>query len=253
MIISDRILRKIINRTLLKESVSIVDAAKGFLGIDESELEKINFDFDVIVNNKSANIAIEENKFWKNGEIKETDKNAYSRLKTYWDNLTDSWPEDRWTPDGTPWSAAFVSYCMKKSGESFYDSAAHSVYAGKALENRKKLISDPNSFKGKTMHVLFLKGESEPSVGDGLFYLREGNISSWINGGGGQAPSHCDIYIGNNTAIGGNLSNSCIKTKAFGKHEALIKKIKIIGAEELTDKAEGESDKTGGSSVAPAT
>ena len=250
MIIKESNLRDIVRR-ILKEN--IVDSAKGLLGLDGStDLDQVNFSFESINNQKVANIAKGENKFWENGKIKEGNKNAYQRLKSYWDNLTDSWPENRWTPEGTPWSAAFVSYCMKKSGETFYDSAAHTVYAGKALENRKKLTTDPASFKGKTIHVLFLKGEAEPDVGDGLFYLREGDISSWISAGGGQSPSHCDIYVGNNIAIGGNLSNSCIKTKSFGKHEALIKKIKVTGAENLTDKAEGEVSKTGGNAMAPA-
>jgi len=148
--------------------------------------------------------------------------------------LTDDWPESRWTPD-TPWSAAFVSYCNKKSGETFYDSAAHTVYATKALKNRQDIAKDPSKFVGKTMQVLFLKGEAEPAVGDGLFYLRGGNLGSWINSGGGQNPSHTDIFIGGGLAVGGNLSNSCVKTKAFGKHEALIKKVEIKGAKESAD------------------
>ena len=244
MIINENKLRKIIKRTLINEN--IVDVAKDYLGHTgddaSGDLGSMNFKFEPVANSNVVSIAEKENTFWKNGKLKEKDKKAYDRLKTYWDNLSDAWPESRWTPD-TPWSAAFVSYCNKKSGETFYDSAAHTVYATKALKNRQEISKDPSKFNGKTVHVLFLKGEAKPTIGDGLFYLRGGSLTSWINGGGGQSPSHTDIFIGNGMAIGGNLSNSCVKTKAFGKHEALIKKVKITGKSDSSDSKEKSDDK----------
>jgi hypothetical protein len=242
MILHEINLRKIIKNALIKEN--IIDAAKAYLGREESgDLGAMNFEFQSIENSSVVTIAEKENKFWQNGKLKENDKKAYKKLKEYWDNLSDSWPEDRWSPD-TPWSAAFVSYCNKKSGESFYDSAAHTTYATKALKNREEVTKDPSKFLDKEIHVLFLKGEAEPSIGDGLFYLRQGDLSSWIGSGGGQSPSHTDIFIGNGMAIGGNLSNSCVKTKAFGKHEALIKKIKVTAVKETEDeKSDKEAEK----------
>ena len=178
-----------------------------------------------VPNRQAAQNAMLEFSTWKNGKLKEGEKEAYSILKKYWDGLGD-WPEGRWKPTTTPWSAAFISYVMKKSGDDFYNSAAHTTYATKALQNRKKLIADPKSLTG-VQHVLFLKGEAQPDIGDVMFYVREGNINDWISGGGGQRPSHTDIFIGGGKGIGGNLSNTCSKTKAMGKHTAIIKKIKI--------------------------
>ena len=178
-----------------------------------------------VPNRQAAQNAMLEFSAWKNGRLKEKKKEAYPLLKKYWDDLGD-WPESRWKPTETAWSAAFISYVMKKSGDDFYNSAAHTTYATKALQNRNKLIADPKSLTG-VQHVLFLKGEAEPDVGDVMFYVREGSLEGWMSGGGGQRPSHTDIFIGGGKGIGGNLSNSVSKTKAMKKHTAIIKKIKI--------------------------
>jgi hypothetical protein len=61
--------------------------------------------------------AAKELQFWKGK--KETSSGVYSRLKDYWDNARLS----KWTPSGTPWSAAFISYLLKDEG--FKGQASH--------------------------------------------------------------------------------------------------------------------------------
>ena len=238
-IVEEKKLRSIIRKLLEKRQRTLTGLMKS--DADATKLAPIQFDFDSISNSSVVTIAKSESDFWENGELKETDEKAYDRLNSYWSEGA-GWSESQWEPGKTPWSAAFISYCMKKSGESFYDAAAHYVYAKKALDNRKKLDEDPNSLSGTEDYVLFLKGEAEPVPGDVLFYVRSGNIKSWIAGGGGEIASHCDIFIGGGLAIGGNLGNSCKETKAFGKHEAIIKKVKVGKA---TEGEEGDDSITG--------
>ena len=177
-----------------------------------------------VPNRQAAENAMLEFSAWKNGKLKEKKKEAYPLLKKYWDDLG-NWPESRWNID-TAWSAAFISYVMKKSGDNFYDSAAHTTYATKALKNREALLKDPKSLTG-VQHVLFLKGEAEPEVGDTMFYVREGTLEDWMSSGGGEKHSHTDIFIGNGKGIGGNLSNTVSKTRAMFKHQAIIKKVRL--------------------------
>ena len=188
----------------------------------KGSLKGINY--TSIPNRDAVKNAISELSAWKNGKLKESEKEAYPLLKKYWDGLG-NWPESRWSID-TAWSAAFISYVMKKSGDDFYDSAAHTSYATKALKNREALLKDPKSLTG-VQHVLFLKGEAEPEIGDTMFSVREGTLESWMSSGGGEKPSHTDIFIGGGKGIGGNLSNTVSETTAMNKHEAIIKKVKL--------------------------
>lgn len=243
MILSEKKLRHLIKAYLIKESSNWGDTSKHISRNSSSNntvsdiegvagsLEGINF--KSLPNPKVAEIARKEYAAWQSGKLKEKSKKAYALLKKYWDKLDgNSWPENRWDPEGTAWSAAFISWCMKAAGEKFYDSAAHTTYATKALKNRQALLKEPEKMINKEIHVLFLKGEAEPEIGDTMFYLRKGNLKSWISRGGGQNDSHTDIYIGNGKGIGGNLSNSVSKTTAMEKHVAIIKKIKVTGAPE---------------------
>jgi hypothetical protein len=247
VILSENQLKKIIKRYLFKESASWGDTSKHLSrnasNSSDSNIKDIEgaagslegIEFTSIPNSKVADVARKEHLAWESGKLKEKSKNAYALLKKYWDKLDgNSWPEGRWDPGKTPWSAAFISWCMKASGESFYDSAAHTTYATKALKNRLTLLKEPEKMINKEIHVLFLKGEAEPEIGDTMFYIRDGNFKSWISRGGGGNASHTDIYVGNNQGIGGNLSNSVSKATAMKKHEAIIKKIKVTG---LTEKA----------------
>ena len=224
MLMTEKIIRSIVREALRDKKRSVVRSISGASKkVDTGDLSGL--EFTSVPNKKAAQLALDEFKLWKNGTLKEDEKEAYPILKKYWDDLGD-WPESKLDPTETAWSAAFISYVMKKSGDAFFNSAAHATYATKALQNRNKLLKDKKSLSGE-QHVLFLKGEAEPDIGDVMFYVREGNIQSWMKSGGGQIKSHTDIFIGGGSGIGGNLSNSCTKSSAMKKHTAIIKKIKI--------------------------
>tara|TARA_R110002153_G_scaffold146585_2_gene297899 strand:+ start:790 stop:1470 length:681 start_codon:yes stop_codon:yes gene_type:complete len=218
-------------RDLIREALSAISndrsnsSSRATVDVGGEIESLVGLEFESVSNDQAAKIAIEEFATWKEGKLKEDQEEAYPLLKKYWDGLGD-WPESRWKPTETAWSAAFISFVMKKSGDDFYNSAAHTTYATKALQNRQKLAGDPKSLAG-VQHVLFLKGEAEPTIGDVMFYVREGSLEGWMAGGGGQKASHTDIYIGNNKGIGGNISDSVSKSSAMSKHSAIIKKINI--------------------------
>jgi LPXTG-motif cell wall-anchored protein len=61
---------------------------------------------------KAIRYANKELKKFDNGKLKESTNQAYSLIKTYWDAL--GWSESRWSPTGTAWSSAFISYIKKQ-------------------------------------------------------------------------------------------------------------------------------------------
>ena len=140
----------------------------------------------------SKNLPIKGNvekelKFWQGK--KETSPGAYNRLKSYWESV--GWGTNRWSPSGTPWSAAFITYVLR--GNNFPGSAAHYAYVENALQGKGgwRAISIPKNL-----------GKIQVSIGDVLVRPRSGSHTN----------SHGDVVykIKGNTAYlaGGNLSNT---------------------------------------------
>jgi hypothetical protein len=108
-----------------------------------------------------------------------------------------------------PWSAAFVSWVMKKAGagNAFKYSAAHAAYIKAAKDNR--LANNTNPFKGYRIN------EAKPAVGDLVCKRRAGSEANYENIRVGHK-THCDIVTevqpGRLTTIGGNVSDSVSKT-----------------------------------------
>ena len=124
---------------------------------------------------------------WKEGKLKETDKEAKSYLDLYWKNV--GW--STYNPSRDPWSAAFISYVITE-----FNSASHSGYINQVYGEKIKgwKFYDPN--------------EKELSVGDVVCSGRDGAKFDPNN----YYKSHCDIVykIEGNKAIviGGNVGNS---------------------------------------------
>ena len=140
----------------------------------------------------SKNLSIKGNvekelRFWEGK--KETSSGAYNRLKPYWDSV--GWSTSRWTPSGTPWSAAFITYVLR--GNNFPGSASHYAYVENAMQGKGgwKAVSIPKNL-----------GKIQVSIGDVLVRPRSG----------GHTNSHGDVVYkiqGNKAYLaGGNLSNS---------------------------------------------
>ena len=150
--------------------------------------------------------ALEEYRLWGEGKKKETDSSMYSTLNKYWDSI--DWKESQWSPSGTAWSSAFISYLMKKSKaneDEFNFASSHSAYITESIKKRKK---NQKGFKGYKLN------EKKVELGDLVCYARQDGVTYDTTG---SYNSHCDLIVeidGDNAyGIGGNVSNSVSKSK----------------------------------------
>tara|TARA_R110000751_G_scaffold90890_7_gene178258 strand:- start:8110 stop:8751 length:642 start_codon:yes stop_codon:yes gene_type:complete len=164
---------------------------------------------------KAIRVAKKEWKIWNTPSAwNENSVVRYKDLKRYWDSV--NWSESSWTPTGTAWSAAFMSYIIKnaKPKNNFSYSSSHSKYIRSAISNRKE--NNKNPFKGYRLN------EKKIELGDLICYSRESNTDLYDRTS--SYMSHCDIVtkIDKDFAevIGGNVSNGVTK-----KYVPIIKKI----------------------------
>jgi len=140
--------------------------------------------------------AAQEINFWKG--LTETESSARPRLSQMWSNA--GWEENDWTPSGTPWSAAFISWLLRDDSN-FTPSASHYGYT-------EKIISGQSP--GWTAYSI--------PKNLGILRLSPGDILIKPRGAGG-APgqsahykTHGDIIstLSNNQAVlvGGNVGNT---------------------------------------------
>ena len=125
---------------------------------------------------------------------KETHPAVMERLEAYWDNVG----VENWTPDGTPWSAAFVSYLLRRSG--FAGDQAHWVYT-------RDIINGSADYPGWQAYNIpwniFDEG-IELNVGDVLVRKRSGSNTA----GHGDVVYRVDPDEGWAYLVGGNLSDT---------------------------------------------
>jgi len=161
-----------------------------------------------ILSKKATALALAEFNEWNKGGVKrkEGDSSMYDKIKAYWNEGTDTfWSKTKMINEA--WSAAFISYVMKKSGagNDFKYSNSHSVYITDAIKNRKE--QNKKKFKG------YKPTEVKVEKGDLVCYARQGDVDYDSTG---AYISHCDLVVDVNnnkaTAIGGNVSNSVSKT-----------------------------------------
>jgi len=155
---------------------------------------------------RSVKNALEEYKLWGEGKKKETESSMYATIKKYWDSI--GWNESQWSPSGTAWSSAFISYIMKKSRaneDEFKFASSHSQYITKAIANRKEKAK---GFKGYKID------EKKVELGDLVCYARQDGVTYDTKG---SYNSHCDLVVeidGDSAyALGGNVSNSVTKSR----------------------------------------
>lgn len=156
--------------------------------------------------------------FW-NGK-KEWNTIVYPNLKTYWDYVEFG---DDWTPTGTPWSSAWVSYTLR--GKGFPKRSAHWKYIEDIIENSNQYDWDAFDLLKSENPVL--------NVGDVLIYSRDDEYAT-----------HGDIVykIENGQAflIGGNVDqdvsqNGLIQVDENQRAISRIPKYKIILKQKSSD------------------
>lgn len=158
---------------------------------------------------KVKKIAEEEWECFDRGHKKENEDGGWQKVGDYWREGVGK--NDR---DGRDtkykWSAAFVSWVMKKAGagDQFKYSSRHSVYIRDAIQKRKPNDSSA-AFKGYRLN------EIAPQVGD-LVCFSSGKDAGKIGYDTTRNyRSHCDIVVATRTGeidvIGGNVQSSVFK------------------------------------------
>jgi len=162
-----------------------------------------------------SSIVLSELAFWQGK--KETTSNAYPRLKAYWENL--GWTEDRWTPSSVPWSAAYISYVVRKVDPQFPQSAAHFKYSKKAKEKKGNWSAFKTNSAGDVraqlgdILVMARTGGNRNTHGDVVYKIEGGN--AWLSGGnlGNTAKGNVTLALDASQ----NYSN-------YGSYEVVLKK-----------------------------
>lgn len=142
---------------------------------------------------------------------KEYDDGAWQRIGDYWKFIGGGYQHLTGKDRGTPWSAAFISWCMKQAGaeSKFPYSAGHAKYINQAIKNVKDGISDA-PIVGHPPKDYTLK------VGDLIGYWRGDTKIRFDNATQiGWYESHTDIVVeiepGVAYTIGGNVMHSVTK------------------------------------------
>ena len=156
------------------------------------------------------NLAVRELNFWKLGMLKEGDLATMDKLRAYWKEGAGvtNWNDKQMTDEA--WSAAFISYIMKKSGagDDWKYSPSHSTYITASIKNRKE--NNKNPFKG------YKPEEVKLAEGDLVGKLRQTGVTYDTTG---TYLSHTDVVTaiklkeGYAESIGGNVGNSVSMTK----------------------------------------
>jgi len=159
---------------------------------------------------KIVQLAGEELARWGNGAIKETDPRTRKVLQDYWKTgaqarFTEAQLGDPAFHADHPWSAAFISWVIRRAGagDAFKYSSSHATYTRAAIDNR--LASSTNPFKA------YRVTELAPQVGDIVCKARAGSGATYDKVRPGMK-THCDIVTavrpGWLLSVGGNVGNS---------------------------------------------
>jgi hypothetical protein len=155
-------------------------------------------------------IAKQEWNRWNKGTIKEGDPALRPVLLDYWVTGTGRRLNQPGWWSAHPWSAAFISWVMCKSGAgaAFAYSAAHAVYIARAKQNR--LANAANPFKA------YRVTEVKPRPGDLVCRSRAGSGATYDTIRPGML-THCDVVTdiqsGRLLTIGGNVKQSVSQTQ----------------------------------------
>jgi LysM repeat protein len=172
--------------------MSIYDRSD-YYALDGEELqqidsEKIQIDSDLFASYGSpARNAEAELRIWRGK--KESNPKIEDRLAAMWANI--GWR--RWSPS-IPWSAAAISWFFRDD-PNFPKAAGHLSYIQAAKRNRRVGASGYQHFTPEELGY-------EYEVND---------IIGYVPSSTGRV--HCDIYVGNDMCIGGNLSNTVKKNR----------------------------------------
>lgn len=138
---------------------------------------------------------------------------AQPMLRTYWEEGVGS----KYKGYTTPWSAAAISYLVKKSGgKDFKYSGAHRDYIIQSIGRKKAGM--------KTGFLGHRSRDVRPQTGDIICYPRESNVNYDSTH---AYQSHCDVVLYNDGdythTTGGNLANTFGRNKVALDSNGFIK------------------------------
>lgn len=157
----------------------------------------------------AASIAQKQYALWDNGKLSETQPRALPMLQDYWKSgLGISYTTAQLASPAFQkahyWSAAFISWVMRKAGagSAFKYAASHSIYFAAARKNRAE--NNANPFKA------YRPTEIAPRAGDLICNWRDKPVTyDSVKPGD---PGHCDVVVAVKSdhllAIGGNKGNN---------------------------------------------
>ncbi|MCY7282011.1 MAG: DUF2272 domain-containing protein, partial [Cyanobacteria bacterium CAN_BIN43] len=158
---------------------------------------------------QAVTIARTERDRWQNGKMTERNPSMIKTLQDYWRtgvNVTVSEQQllSQSFQEAHPWSAAFISWVMRKAGAGklFRYAAAHASYIAWAKQNR--LANNQSFFKAYRVH------EVRPQVGDLVCFSR-GTVKATYDNIQPGMKTHCDLVTQVSPGvlrIGGNVDNS---------------------------------------------
>ncbi len=129
------------------------------------------------------------------GGIDEGDQPLRSHIDEYW-TAAGADPDD-FSPTGDPWSAAFVSYCVRQSGvtgQQFKFSTQHSQFVFAAIQNK---LAGKGDFRGYPIT------EYAPQPGDIIQNNRDGGTYTYADASEHSSyASHSAIVVGFETKAG---------------------------------------------------
>lgn len=172
-------------------------------------------------------IVIDQWEFFDRGSRKENQEGFWQRVVVYWQegvNRNDIDTVAEVSSNNNPWSAAFISYVMRKAGagNKFLYSSAHARYIKDAIKNKR----DGNTNAAFIGHRIT---EYSPRVGDLVCAPRSWATESVTYNNAlsfNHFPSHCDIVVtvGSNAidVIGGNVNNSVSKVTLNTVNEKVV-------------------------------
>jgi hypothetical protein len=157
----------------------------------------------------AASIAKKQYALWDNGRLSETESRALPMLQDYWKtglglSYTTTQLASPAFQKGHYWSAAFISWVMRKAGagSAFKYAASHSTYFAAARKNRAE--NNANPFKA------YRPTEIAPRPGDLICNWRDKPVTyDSVRPGD---PGHCDVVVAVKSdhllAIGGNKGSN---------------------------------------------
>ena len=149
----------------------------------------------------------------------------YPNLDKYWSYTVPNWQD--WTPTGTPWSAAYISWILKPTG--FPKDAGHSFYSEKIIKGEggnwaAYSIPKTNQLKLHVGDVLVKprSGSYTSSHGDVVYMIQDGE--ALLSGGnvGNTAKLVKSIKVDDNGVVLDRIDDYKIILKKKGTSTSMI-------------------------------